>query len=108
MKNEMTNLKNDNLGLLDFLIFFDKLEDYRNRTISGIVFIYKNENITIKDFDIITRKAHLLKDFFYQSILFKSASPVFEKSNTNIFITFHEGENITFLKISELNPYNEE
>jgi hypothetical protein len=96
------------LYLNDYLIFFDKLEDYRNRTISGVVFICKNESISVKDFDIILNESKQLVKLFYRSNLFASGSPVVEKTNTNVFITFHESENITFLKISEINPINEE
>lgn len=98
----------EKINLNDYLIFFDKLDDYRNRTISGIVFICKNENITINDLDKILKESKEIIKLFYKSILFTSGSLVIEKTNTNVFITFHESENITFVKISDINPTNED
>lgn len=109
MKNDNETIKDTrNLNLNDYLIIFDKLEDYRNRTISGIVYICKNESISVKDFDFILNESKELIKLFYRSNLFASGSPVIEKTLTNVFVTFHESENITFLKISEINPINEE
>jgi len=88
------------------LLFFDNLEDYRNRSISGIVSIWKEDCISIGNFDKIIEDAFSLKKLFYKSILFASNSTIIEKTHTNIYITLHESENITFLKISDIDPTN--
>ncbi len=108
MKHEIELITDKKVNLSDYLIFFEKLDDYRNRTISGIVFVCKDECISIKDFDKILNESKEVLNIFYKSILFSSGSPVIEKTNTNVFITFHESENITFVKISEINPVNQE
>jgi len=106
--HDSKHLDIENVNLSDYLIFFDKLDNYKNRTISGIVFISKNDCISVKDFDTISDQSKKLLNIFYKSIVFASGTPVIEKTNTCLFITFHESENITFLKISDINPINEE
>jgi len=106
MNKEIKIDADNNINLEDFLIFFEKMEDYRNRTISGIIYICQDENISLKEFDNIFIDANKIKRYFYQSLIFASGSPVVEKTNTNIYLSFHESENITFLKISDFDPIN--
>lgn len=94
--------------LEDFLVFFNNLEQYRNRTISGMVYIYKNNSVTVKEFDEIIHEANNIVKLFYNSFLFASGNPVVEKTKSDIYISLLESENITFLKISELDLKNDD